>query len=440
MPVIGTKAAASAQGFGFALLQGSGPAQWMAKLSGTYPAESAAPIVKADGSIYTFHAFPYNDPDSGIDFAACTVVLYNSSGALVASNTYRFASEYALSTSSVVGAVLNSDGTITIAGSYTVSVQQGYVITVASDLSTSNVRQFVGASGNNFAINSIASNNSSTNVVGCKYGGGNGVPTLAFPTIAANISSSQLRIGNPDGTSSTSDVFCAGDTTYGTYGAFSSETNPAKLKVAKFTAAGDISFKKRYILATSQNLRPTGVALDRGVSDNLVIACNNSSAAVILKLNSDGTVAWAKNLNVTNGMVPAGIKIEGSYVYVTGYYTNIFYVGRLNLSDGTISYMNKITASPGAAGRGSGVTISGDNMYVVGGGPSILKVPKDGTQTGTYTTSSGNTYIYEAASFTVTTASIAVTDFTTSPSVSFTNSTTTVSAGGTGFSSALYLK
>jgi len=409
----------------------SGPAQWMAKLSGTTYG-SANPLVKADGSIYTFHAFPYNDPDSGLDFAACTVVLYNSSGTLVTSRTYRFAAEYALSTSSVNGAVLNSDGTITILGTYTKSVQQGYIITIAADLSSSNIREYVGASGNNMVLESLTAYDSTNNLGAGKYGSSNGTPFLNLSLLTDNSSSNRYGIGNPDSGTQSSSIFCAAGTSAGYFGAFSSGTTPGALKVAKFTTAGVLAWKKRF---TGANLRASGMSIIPTEDTGIVVACSTS---VILKINTDGTLAWAKTLIIT-GYTQGSVKIDGSYVYLTGYATGFVYITRLNFSDGAINYVNQIT-SPQGVGRLGDITMSGDNMYIVGSGPSIIKVPKDGTQTGTYTATGGNTYVYEAASGTVTTPSITVADFTASSSQPYTTSATSVSEGGTGFSSTLYLK
>jgi hypothetical protein len=442
MPLLGTKGAASAQGFG--LFLSSGPAQWMGQITestfNSYSGiEGIAPVVTASGSIYVFIPYPYADPETGSIYNRCAIYLYNNNGLIVNSKYYLFPSEYALSTSTILGAILNSDETITIVGRYTQSVENGYSIKIASDLTSSDARIFVGATGNYWQFFSIFKVNSTTNVVGGKFA--NSVPFLRFFNIANNTSTAQLELGNPDGTSSMTDVFCAADSTTAKYGAFSSETNPAKLKIAKFTATGDISWKKRYVLGT-QNLRPTGIDLALGVSDNLVIACNNSGSTVVIQLNTDGTIAWAKNIVITGNMLPTGITTDGSFVYVTGYLPNTKgYIVRLSFTDGSLSYMNSFVNSFAVLPRPKGLKIVGDYMYISGSGPTICKLPKDGTQTGTFTSSTGATITYASeGSASVTNATITVTNWTGTASASSTNSAITLSENSTGFQSNLYLK
>jgi hypothetical protein len=116
---------------------------------------------------------------------------------------------------------------------------------------------------------------------------------------------------------------------------------------------------------------------------------SGTQGGVIMKVNgSDGTIAWQKNI-VNVSIIGVSYESDG-YLYWTGSGQGAIVIK--TDTSGNVSWSRNFTVTnSGSGGNGCRVAVSGSTLYVAGTwspsnmAPFYLKVPTDGSKTGSYT-------------------------------------------------------
>jgi len=179
----------------------------------------------------------------------------------------------------------------------------------------------------------------------------------------------------------------------------------------KYNSAGTLQWQK--IFTTNQSIYPSASAIDS--SANFYAGFDNGT---IIKFNSSGAIQWQKKAGVT----VQGIAVDSSgSVYCTSSNTIYKY-----LSDGTASA--KIDISASGALRNPSITENNAIFTVQDDTRLLIKIPTDGSLTGTYAVPGYASVTYSVGSFSPTTPTYAITDSSyTSATSSLTDSPYSVS-------------
>lgn len=221
----------------------------------------------------------------------------------------------------------------------------------------------------------------------------------------------------------------------GSYGALVSSTNYAYALLAKYDSSGTQLYKKRFTDTTAQ--RETyfsGVALDS--SGNIYCcgtaeynAASGSDIIILSKFDSSASLLWTKGLYNTNvNTYPEGWGVavdSDDMVYIIGTVPN-FTPDRIIIakydSSGNLQWQKFIAVSgydlANTLTRPSKIAVDSGSVYVTtsseSGSPTfslILKLPKDGSLTGTYSVG-GYSVTYSDANYTEATLIYTVADAT----------------------------
>ena len=200
-------------------------------------------------------------------------------------------------------------------------------------------------------------------------------------------------------------------------------SNAAAVTV-KLNSSFAIQWSRAYELSGSE---PMGRQIAVDTSGNVYVRIRSSTNFRVIKYNSSGTLQWERAISFDINGLEGGIATDSSdNVYITG---NIEVSGyaRAHIikfnSSGTVQWKNVLRSGPNKFVKAKNIHISGDSLYITGEIASnnyALKVPTDGSLTGTHSTSDHGTVVYETSSVSVTTPS-AVTDSSRSPSVANTS-------------------
>lgn len=188
--------------------------------------------------------------------------------------------------------------------------------------------------------------------------------------------------------------------------------------VIKTNSSGTIQWQRR--IAPSENgYRAYGIACDS--SNNVYISglrsdAPNQPAMTMTKMNSSGTTQWSSSLIGVSEVGRCAVDSSGnSYLIGTGYNgsRNEIVFAKYNTS-GTLQWQ-RLLDIPSSDARGWGVALTPSGaLCITGYAPYdytlIMKVPSDGSKTGTYSLR-GRSFVYDVSSRTTTTPS-----FTTSAS------------------------
>lgn len=198
------------------------------------------------------------------------------------------------------------------------------------------------------------------------------------------------------------------------------------LGVAKFDSSGNMLWRK---VVNNVNSYATNITVD---SSGVPVVCGafysgSSYNAFVMKVNSDGTLAWSRLLAEATGSYQntawAVACDSSNSVYFTGAQsqngTPALLLAKYS-SSGTLQWQRNLSNSTWN-GEGYFVSAVGAGLLYTGGyrrlssgaGSMLAKVPQDGTKTGAYTVGS-ETFTYAAASNTSSTPSVALNNQSTS--------------------------
>jgi uncharacterized delta-60 repeat protein len=223
----------------------------------------------------------------------------------------------------------------------------------------------------------------------------------------------------------------SGDNVYVTGSTNSQGAGSDDIVIAKYNSSGTIQWQRTLGGASSDV--GYGIAIDSG--DNVyVTGYTNSEGAgnfdfIIVKYNSSGTIQWQRTLGGANNDYGYGIAIDsGDNVYVTGSTrsqgagNDDIVIAKYN-SSGTIQWQRTLGGASTDVGFGIAID-SGDNVYVTGYTISqgfTIKLPSDGTGTGTYEEAG---FVYQVSTLTSSTSTLTDSTSTLTDSTSTLTSTT----------------
>jgi hypothetical protein len=191
-------------------------------------------------------------------------------------------------------------------------------------------------------------------------------------------------------------------------------SNDTRTFLLSFTAsAGDLNFATQISVLTYVNA--SGVAYDSSGNVYVTAYYDYENASILMKFNSSGTLQWSLQSTGTGGNFQDVAVDSSGNVYTCG----TEYTGNSRLlivkvnSSGTVQWKRRLGAG---IPQGSGYAITLDSsgaIYAAGfasysGGPDkalFIKVPNDGSKTGTYSVG-GNNWVYEASTITISTGSV----------------------------------
>ena len=202
---------------------------------------------------------------------------------------------------------------------------------------------------------------------------------------------------------SSGNVYLAGDY---------SSSSAKEIFIAKYNNSGTLQWQ-RYIGGSGAQ-EGWDVGVDS--SDNVYVIGNNNASGqggadvLIAKYNSSGTIQWKRILGGTASDEAHAISFDSS--------DNVYFSGKANdsltriliakyNSSGTIQWQRTFGGSTSGSSDSWGMTVSGSNVYVVGMTRShsslsttgtaaiVVKLPNDGSLTGTY-----GSFTYATSSFT----------------------------------------
>jgi hypothetical protein len=212
--------------------------------------------------------------------------------------------------------------------------------------------------------------------------------------------------------------------------------------LTKYDTNGTLQWQQ--LIARTGSSQGTGVAVDSSANVYLVGYEYNSSniqVVSVVKLNTSGTLQWSQTLSHASVYL-SGLAVDvtdAGDVFITGIAaSSAALVARYNTS-GTLQWQRTFDGTSGTADiqAGYGIAVDSNSVVVAGstnaflyGGTDflVLRLPLDGSRTGTY-----GTYVYAASSYTAASAgytaaagtATAATGGTTSSTGSLTASTPT---------------
>jgi hypothetical protein len=215
--------------------------------------------------------------------------------------------------------------------------------------------------------------------------------------------------------------------------------------VVKYDSSGSYQWGVR----TDSNFYSTKSTTD--TSGNTYMYGTNYSAyqrPTIMKINSSGVKQWERELSAGTASSADDVAVDGSgNVYFTSYYytggsrSNLPVIAKYNTS-GTIQWQRSFDSAQDdkdfkiSVSSAGVIYINGTSDAAGSNGNILLKLPTDGSKTGTYTIN-GNSFSYTASSWTSSTTSIGLSSRTppyNGALSSLTESTPTFTDGNRGYS------
>jgi len=272
-------------------------------------------------------------------------------------------------------------------------------------------RALIGSGTDQEYFHSVKRNSSNeTFLAGSTNAGGSGDRILIAKYDSSNNISFQKKYGGSyEGTNDKGDSLAL-DSSGNMYVVGTTNNGPSSdndIVVVKFNSSGVIQWQRG--IGKSGNDYGYGICLDS--SNNVYVVGEtagtggNQETAIIIKYNSSGTYQWNRILTGGNQSWFAGVCVDSSdNVYACGRNTSgtQLIIAKYN-SSGTIQWQRGF----GASGDQEGYSMqcdSNDNLIIAGKTGSsalILKLPNDGSLTGTY-----GSYTYQSTSFTDGTATL----------------------------------
>jgi uncharacterized delta-60 repeat protein len=223
----------------------------------------------------------------------------------------------------------------------------------------------------------------------------------------------------------------SGDNVYVTGSTDSQGAGSVDIVIVKYNSSGTIQWQRT--LGGASTDVGYGIAIDSG--DNVYITGYTFSQGagngdiLIAKYNSAGTIQWQRTLGGASIDVGYGIAIDsGDNVYITGYTfsqgagNGDILIAKYN-SSGTIQWQRTLGGASIDVGEGIAID-SNDNVYITGYTRSqgfTIKLPSDGTGTGTYEEAG---FVYQVSTLTSSTSTLTDSTSTLTDSTSTLTSTT----------------
>lgn len=441
MPLLGTRGAASAMGFGLFGAVGPTPTYWIGLLGAAGSAENGSSVaVDSSSNVYVCGA---NAGGGNFEFAK-----YNSVGVIQWQRSLGGSG-----TSYGRAIATDASGNVYVAGNSDInaSATNNYQIAKYNSTSTLQWQYSLGAS-NEERVYGIAVD-ASSNVYLCGYiFDGTSVDNGIVKLNSSGTLQWQRRLGSSGSddagfgiaVDASGNVYTCGYTTAPGSNAF---------LLAKYNSSGTIQWQRRLWGSSGNQSTGQSVAVDN--SGNAYV-CGYSTAAgnndiQLAKYDTSGTLQWQRRLSSSSADLGMSVALDSSAnVYLVGYSNtsgaNNYQIAKYN-SSGAIQWQRSLGGSA-SADRGLGITVDSAggvcvNGYSnVGGDDDFLfaRLPSDGSKTGTYTVG-GYSIDYSASSLTdaassLTSATTSLTDSTgglaqassslTSSTSSYTSSVTTI--------------
>ncbi len=327
------------------------------------------------------------------------LVKYNSSGVIQWQRSLGgTASDYGY------GLALDSSGGVYVGGMTTsIGNASNYFFLAKYDSSGTIQWQRALGSNNNDQGNNVATD-SSDNVYICGTSATSGAGAEELILIKYNSSGTQQwqrRLGGSANdvargvtTDSSDNVYVCGST--------NSVTSGSDALIVKYDSSGNIQWQ-RILYGSTQSDNARKIAVDS--SGNVYVVGDTSSSGqgysdlLIAKYDSSGNIQWQRTLGGTINEYGYGVAVDSSggvYVGATTNsvvtYDNDILVAKYN-SSGTIQWQRYLTAAGGYEMLYDLTIDDSGSLYI--GGNITVKLPDDGSSTGTY-----GTYTYAASSLT----------------------------------------
>ena len=194
--------------------------------------------------------------------------------------------------------------------------------------------------------------------------------------------------------------------------------------LAKINVTGSVIWQKT-IQETSTTTDHKGCDIAVDGSDNVIVVGKiSSSESMVAKFNSSGTLQWAKKCAADDFCMAHVVADSDGNIYTMGWHgTNDYQMLFKFNSSGTLQYQRKLDVQPSSISRERDhcLDIDGDgNLYCSVGFDSstadvIVKLPNDGSLTGTYSIgiTGVNDLIYGSITETISSITTTVTSPTT---------------------------
>lgn len=355
---------------------------------------------------------------------------YSSSGSLLWQKTYSY-----LTTANVSTNLISASATSLAIGARTSSTNASVILINKSDgeitLQKSVPNMYADATSA-----AVAADSSGNIYIGCFYY----ASSYVRPVIVKFNSSLTIQWARPK-----TDLG-SGYYIYGCYVGPSSDiyfcgwsTLSAGSTVQAYNSSGSTSYAGRRLLG---NGRSYGVVVDS--SGNVYVACGLVSGyGYIVKYNSAGVLQWQRKMQTSTYLSFFGsIALDSSgNVYACGYTRTTASAGsELGLvvkysPDGTLQWQRTLGTSPASSVSFNKITLDSSNNICLSGSVATdaitVKVPSDGSKTGTY-----GSYVYSASTLTESASTFSEGNFSLSPSSpTYTPTTPTLASASGSFTS-----
>lgn len=231
---------------------------------------------------------------------------------------------------------------------------------------------------------------------------GNTMGVAKFNTSGAIVWQSYADIGPGGNTQAQVMAIDSSNNAYAAGYVYGGEFNGA---LVKFDSSGTFQWSRRTIDPVGYFFSVVYRGVDTDSSGNIYLAAQgNNNTCYVIKFDSSGNFQWNRRLSISGGNTnPRSIAVDASgNSYILGGNASLVYVAKYN-SSGTLQWQRSFVSTsiyPFSITLNS----SGTNYYVNGqfdaaGTSFYVKLPTDGTKTGTYTVN-GQTVTYAASSLT----------------------------------------